>query len=249
MKILKGPTDEETFEAFDELENVYEILEVCHQHQYFDKKVLKYLIDHQLLNTLSLNNLLLIASGFGDLNTIKYALSLGADPNYEFDVDPKNIVCKNGNGYERYWLYRSLNSLGYAVRNNHLECAKFLAQRGAVASIEFLDFVRFVDVKMVRFMVEDLKLDVNNYDGGVSCYYRVASEYLKQTDNNTIMKVFNYLKSKNAKMYFSSTYMEQSKDIADYFNIPVNIIHSKTNDYGTYYDTKIVIRPTGYYNN
>lgn len=243
MKILKPPTDKETLEAFDELQCVHQILEECHHHNYFDKIILKYLVDYQLLNSLSLNHILLIAAAFGDYFTIKYTLSLGADINYEFEVDPENIICKNEEGYERYWLHRGLNALGYSIRNNHLDCVKYLAQKGANASNTFLDFVQFVDFAMLRFIVEELKLDVNNYERGFSCFFMIASEYLNQPDNKSTKYKFNYLKSINAIMCIPTTSMEKAKAVADYFQVPVFITHSKTNDYSTYYKTRIVIRP------
>ena len=243
MKILKPPTDQETFEAFDELSCVHKVLGVCEKNDYFDKKVIGYLIDHKLLNSLTLNNIFLLGAAYGDLEIIKLTLNLGADINYKFEGETENIICDNNCRNENFWLYKHINALEYAVRNNHLACAKYLVDNGIDVSNDLLEYFQRTNFKMVKFIIEDIKLDVNNFDAGYSCFYDVASIYMNQPDNKTIKDIFNYLKSKNAKIYLSEIYMDKAKKISDHFKIPVTIIHSKTHKYGTYRDTKIVIKP------
>lgn len=155
-------------------------------------------------NNLCVNEAFAYACKIGRINSVKHILKLNPDIDYNQVLYYKAII--NNSLTSKRQLINNIPLIA-AIKNNNIDTVKFLINNGAkLYGFELSVAVSFHSIDIIKYLVEECKVDINFYDGYA---LRIVCTSYIYTLKNIDIYIMHYLVDKGADVMM--TYKKTEK--------------------------------------
>jgi ankyrin repeat protein len=147
LNILKGPSDDETYDAFKDL-NAIDLFKRCCEFK-LPEKFLDLAFEKNLLDEMDLNSILIMSVNTNYLIGVKFSLDKGADINYKTKKGYTSLIRAVDEGFNeivKYLIDKGANinirdNSGYTplsstIIHDDVNLYKYLIERGADTTVK-----------------------------------------------------------------------------------------------------------------